>query len=216
MKGSFCTYLKRAGHVSGPSRKATRHSNLSLIKDWLLGKAVTFEYKAHNNFGRAIHLRFLLRKEGRFKLTQDERQRINLMMASLDSHPVVRKIMSLCPIREKRRPCVLNGVKVNFTPDAHGVIVMADLKSTVCRTLKEFITKAIEYGYFRQGYQYSVAVGVKEYWIIGIQKQSPYKVFLTPLHDHKGILEYVKRELEFLLYFYLNYGDPNYKRKKTA
>src|SRR5690606_13071572 len=103
-------------------------------------------------------------------------------------------------------------------PDAHGNVVMADLKTTVCRTVAEFIAKAIEYGYFRQGKQYSMAVGTREYWIIGIRKNSPYKVFLVPTHtkDFKEIMEYVERELEFLLYFFQNYGNPNYKWKKTA
>lgn len=211
-------YLKRAGAISGPSLKPTRHSDLSLTKSWLCAVPITFGYKAHNNFGSAVHLQFLLNKVGKFKLTKEEIETIKKMLAALWANPVVRKLMSVCPVREKRRPARLNGTKIMFTPDATGRVVTLDLKTTVCRTLEEFIEAAFEYGYFRQGKTYSLALGTREYWIIGIQKQSPYKVFLVFLGDPKfrSAMDYVTRELEFLLYFYQNYGKPNYKRKKVA
>lgn len=183
-----------------------------------MGVVLSFGYKAHNNFGRAAHERFLLRRPGRYKLTREEKKHLAAMMKALEGHAVVRKIMSCCPIREKRKRVVLNGVKVGYTPDAHGSVIMADLKTTVCRTFKDFIQAAFEYGYFRQGKQYGMAVGTREYWIIGIRKNPPYKVFLIPTHDkeYKLAMNYVERELEFLLYFFQNYGNPNYKWKKAA
>lgn len=217
MKGALSLYLKRAGVISGPlPLKPTRHSDLSIYKSWLCGIAISFGYKAHNNFGRAVHELFLLGRPGKYKLTIEEVKHRKGMVQSLNSHPVVRKLMTLCPIREKRRPSILNGVKIKFTPDAHGRKVMIDLKTTVCSSLNEFKKKAFEYGYFRQGRTYGTALHISEYWIIGIQKTPPYKVFLILLTEHKEDVHYVDRELQFLLYFYKYYGKPNFKRKKDA
>lgn len=216
-KGSLVLYLKRAGAISGPyASKPTRHSDLSLIKSWLLGIPISFGYKAHNNFGSATHHLFLLGRWGKFKLTAEEKKRILGMINSLNSNPAVRKIMALCPVREKRRGAILNQTKIKLTPDAHGQRIMMDLKTTICSNLEEFVDSAIEYGYFRQGKTYSLAVGTKEYWIVGIQKEPPYRVFLVLINgpEYRETMRYVEQELAFLLYFYKNYGNPNYKKQR--
>lgn len=215
MKGALSKYLKRAGVISGPSFSPTRHSDLSIYKNWLCGIPASFGYKAHNNFGSAVHESFLLKRLGKWKLTHEEKQHREGMIKSLDSHPVVRKVMSMCPIREKRRPAILNGVRIKFTPDAHGKKVMADLKTTICGSLKEFLEKCFEYGYIRQGRTYGIALKINEYWIIGIQKVPPYKVFLVLLSEHKDFVKYCDQELAFLLYFYKYYGKPKFKRKTS-
>lgn len=216
---SLIAYLKRTGAISGPSLvKPTRHSDLSLIKSWLLGETISFGYKAHNNFGSAAHHLFLLGRWGKFKLSKDEKDRITKMIASLNNNPVVRKIMSLCPVREKRRGATLNQTKIKLTPDARGNATMMDLKTTICSTLESFVESAFAYGYFRQGKTYCLAVGTKEYWIVGIQKESPFKIYLVLITgpEYKDEMRYVEQELAFLLYFYKNYGNPNYKRRRQT
>jgi hypothetical protein len=218
-KGALSLYLKRAGVITGPClSKCTRHSDLSIYKSWICGITVSFGYKAHNNFGRAVHELFLLSRPGKYKLTPDEVRHRKGMVEALNRHPVVKKLMSLCDVREKRRPCTLNGVKLKFTPDAHGsrIKVMVDLKTTVCANYKSFLKSCFEYGYFRQGRTYGTALGIKEYWIIGIQKQPPYQVYLVLITDHKELIHYVDRELQFLLYFYRYYGKPKFKKRKKS
>lgn len=218
-KGSLALYLKRVGATSGPSLRPTRHSDMGTTKTWLTGQPVSFGYKAHNNFGSAAHLRFLIGRRGKFKLTIDEERRIEGMIKALNAHPVVRRLMSLCPIREKRRKGIrLNGVKINFTPDANGPTIVIDLKTTARDTFIKFLESCFKYGYFRQGKTYSLALGrsIKEYWIIGIEKNPPHKVYLVLINEHKDWMNYVEHELAFLLYFYGNYGKPNYKRKNAA
>lgn len=222
-KRFFRNYLVRAGAISGPSLSPTRHSDLTVYKDWLCGLRVVVARpakkgekvveKAYNVFGRAVHELFLLGKPGKFELTKEEIKQRKKMITSLNKHPVVKKLMAQCNIREKRRPATIYGVSIKFTPDAHGKKIMLDLKTTSCRNRAVFIESAFEYGYFRQGRTYGKALGINEYWIIGIQKQAPYNVFLVLITEYKEWIDYVDKELEFLLYFYKHYGKPNFKRK---
>lgn len=138
------------------------------------------------------------------------------MVVSLNRNLVVKKLMAHCQIRERRRHTVLNGVKVGYTPDAHGPKICVDPKTTVLADLQSFAIAALGYGYYRQGVQYSLALGVKEYWIIGIQKFAPFKVFLIPIFEDKATIKYCEQELEFLLYFYKHYGNPNWKNINHA
>src|SRR5687767_3396565 len=171
--------MKRSGVTLGPSSRCTRHSDLGTLKSWLCGERVSFGYKAHNNFGSAVHMHFLLRKPGKFKLSIDEIHHKGGMIQSLNRDPIVRRLMAVCPTREKRKPCTLNGVRMKFTADAHGKRVAVDLKTTICGSKKDFVKSAIKYGYFRQGLTYMKGLSLKEYWIIGIQKVFPYKVYLV-------------------------------------
>jgi hypothetical protein len=201
-------YLKRAGLTTGPSRKKTRHSDLSVVKSFLLGKPPIGGYQAHNNFGLVVHEEFLLKKKSKRKLTEVERDNANGMLKALFAHPVVKKLM-VDLICEKRRYATLNGVPIGYTPDGlhkRGKWII-DLKTTVCSNEFIFWKKAVEYGYVRQGITYCTATGVKEYYIIGIQKVYPFKVFIHRLKDYPEQVKYAEQELKFLLYFYKNYGS---------
>lgn len=212
--------FKRAGVISGPSSKQTRHSDLSVIKTWLIGDTLSFGYKAHNNFGSATHHRWLLKKFGRYTLAPEELQNMKAMVAALEKHPIATKLLASCTCVEKRFSTKLDGVPIGFTPDAWDRAkkkLMLDLKTTVCRTLADFVQKAFEYGYFRQGRTYMVATGVKTYYLVGIQKAPPYNVYIVWLQSPEFIdwMDYVNEELKFLLYFYQNYGSPSYKKTKS-
>lgn len=202
----------RAGVVSGPLRVNTRHSDLSTIKTWLLGDAISFGYKAYNNFGSAVHHLWLLKRKGNWKLTELETRQRDQMITALDGSVIATKLLSECTDRERRRGCKLNGVAIKFTPDANGKTKIIDLKTTACRSLKDFVAKAFEYGYFRQGKTYLLATGLKEFYIIGIQKAYPFDVYIIWLQspEYRDRMNYVEQELDFLLYFYQNYGNPKY------
>jgi len=182
--------LKRARLMSGPLSKPTRHSDLSVVKSFLLGNRIVKEgFKAYNNFGSAVHSLFLVNKRGKWKLNSVEKRHLDGMIKSLNSHVVVKHIMDQCHVREKRRGARLYSVPIRFTPDAHGKSIGADLKTTACEDLEDFTQKAFEYGYFRQGDTYSLAVGgLKEFWIIGIGKKPPYKVMLTLLNGFENYI----------------------------
>lgn len=205
-------HFKRAGVVSGPLRVNTRHSDLSTIKSWLLGESISFGFKSFQNFGSAVHYTWLLKKLGAFKLSPAEQAQRAQMIAALERNVIATKLLAECTDRERRRGCKLNGVAIKFTPDANSKTKVIDLKTTACRSLKDFVQKAFEYGYFRQGKTYLLATGCKEFYIIGIQKQYPFDVYILWLQSPEfcNWMDYVEQELDFLLYFYQNYGRPKY------
>lgn len=203
--------MKRAGLMTGSllSRR-TRHSELALVKTFLLGKVIKIGYNTAYNFGSAVHEEFLVNKKSKRKLTAEEQKDLKGMMNSLRKHPIVKKLM-VNLICEKRQHTELNKIKLGFTPDGlHRLLKwIIDLKTTSCQNITVFTKKCIEYGYFRQGVTYMIATKAKEFYIIGIQKSSPYKVYIVRLQDFKNELRYAEEELAFLLYIYSNYGIPN-------
>lgn len=206
---SLVKHLKRTGVTTGPLRSPTRHSDLSTLKSFILGEKISFGFKAYNNFGSAFHNLKSFGKIGKYKLTEDERKRVVAMASILNHNRLVRRLEEGVDTREKRRSATLSGVKIRFTPDADGKLIL-DWKTTTCADQESFERSAFKYGYFRQGETYSRALGLKEYWIIGIQKFPPYRVFPVPIFDKvfKSQMSYVAAELEFLLYFYSRYGKP--------
>lgn len=137
------------------------------------------------------------------------------MLAALKKSVIATKLLEHCTVREKRRVIKLNGIRFGFTPDAHGTKHIVDLKTTICANQAAFVESAIKYGYFRQGVTYMLATGIKQFYIIGVQKKYPYSVYIVWLQspEFKDIINYVTEELKFLLYFYQNYGSPNYKKR---
>jgi len=199
--------------MSGPSSKRTRHSELSQIKHFLLtGRLPQAHKKVHENFGTALHEKFLEDKTTKRKLTIVEQRTIERMIQALRKDVVVVWLME-DSIREKRLSFTIHGVPMGGTPDIKQPKPkrISDLKSTVCGSLQEFVEKAFTYGYFRQGVTYLKGTGYKEYYIIGIQKQAPFSVFIVYLQDpqFRSIMRYCEKELEFLLYIFKHYGKPN-------
>jgi hypothetical protein len=206
-------YLKHQGIVTGPIKKETRHSHLSLIKSMLLGNTISFGRKGYNEFGKAVHELFLQRKlqspKKSYGLTAEEWVRVYGMVKALDTHPVVTRLVD-GGTKEKLRPMTLFGVPMTYTPDDSNRKrkLVNDLKTTVCKSLEDFTISAFKYGYFRQGVTYSMGEKAKDYYIIGINKFPPYTIFLVHLQakEFKRQMKYVEHELKWLLYFYKNYG----------
>lgn len=211
-------YLKRAGLVTGPSRKLTRHTHLGVIKSFLMGngtkiKASKGEKKTYQAFGTVLHELFLLKKLSKLgkklhkELSDKDKKLIKGMLESLNKHPVVQELMKKV-VCEKTRRIKMGGVRLQYTPDAvKEKKIGIDLKTTVCNNFGSFIYAAFGYGYYRQGATYSRAANLTDFFIIGIQKAYPYKVMVVHISTHKDKMEYANNELDFLLYFYKNYGD---------
>lgn len=231
------SYLKRAGLITGPTSDVTRHSHFSMLKNILLGNHVRGEIKKggklyFQSFGTILHELFLLRKleSKHLKLKKKDLRTIDLMIQALYAHPVVVELMKKT-VKEKTRVIKFRGLKkFSFTPDAvQSNKIGIDLKSTVCKNLAEFVSSAFKYGYFRQGVTYSDAhkPKLKEFFIIGIQKGKPFNVYIVYLGHYPSEVKYSKQELDFLVYYYKNYGnfieleqikkpEANNKRTKKA
>ena len=206
--------LKRAGIITGPKvTRETRHSELSVIKAFLLGR-VFFVSRATQktfDFGSAVHETYLIGGTKR-KLDAKETPLFLGMLNSLNRHPIARKLFA-DTVREKRVKWIYEGVKFGGTPDARKPGIINDLKTTACTNGQDFLKKAFEYGYFRQGVTYMIAVpGVKEFFIVGISKTPPHPVFVVLIQRYPDLVRYAKEELKFLTYFYKNYGTPKGKK----
>lgn len=202
-------YLKGAGLMTGPISTRTRHSSLSIVKKALLqGYCYKEGYRAYNNFGSATHSLFLVGKKGNWKLNIVEKRMRDGMIASLNAHPIIMKVLGQCPVREKRKLCSIMGIKLHYTADAHGKRIGFDLKTSATTSFEDFLKSAFKYGYFRQGVTYSIPLGLKEFWIAGVSKQRPHTVFPVLIQHYPEFLRYARQELHFLLYIFRNYGHP--------
>ena len=203
-------YLKQRGITTGPrSKKAnTSHSALDVILKFLTNREQFKGSEKQLIFGSAFHNKFLINCSKVWRrLTPVDRKHVTNMVAKLEAHPVVKKLMegAMC---EKKRKTFLNGVKVAYILDIHQKHKLrgADLKTTSCKTFEDFVASAIAYGYIRQGETYKVAEGLKEFIFVGIQKEPPYNVYILDVSLYPEEIKYAIEELEFLLYFYQNYG----------
>lgn len=201
-------YLKKTGLVTGPLAKNTSHSGLLDLRRQLLGLPKPPETKPeHQNFGNALHEQFLENGKKTFMVIPEEQKLIDAMIKALWAHPLVKNLMA-DSVREEKLYKEFQGVLLAYILDINCKKrkIGADLKSTVCRTLAQFIEKAFEYGYINQGFTYKEIEKLKMFFFIGVSKEKKPKVFILNLADHKEELEYAKNEVEFLLYFYSGYG----------
>jgi hypothetical protein len=109
----------------------------------------------------------------------------------------------------------LFGVYIRATYDVlKGKEWIADLKTTSCETEEEFIEKAIEYDYPRQGVLYQLVSGAKEVFFVAISKKKPHNIFIFRLNDYPKLKKQALNELKFLLWYYQTYGYPVVKLTK--
>lgn len=201
-------YLKRAKIITGPLAKRvnTSHSALEVILKFLTNREQFKGGEVFLHFGNACHEQFALGKHER-EVTVIQQRALNIMCKKLHEHPVVKRLLKGA-IQEVKKKTKLNGVLISYILDIHQLITRlgGDLKTTTAKSLEEFVEKAIEFGYIRQGVTYKVAEKLKDFIFIGIQKEPPYNVYIMILSDHPDEIEYSMEELEFLLYFFQNYG----------
>ena len=204
---SLSTYLKRVGLTTGPTAEPTGHTRLGFVKTMLLGAHVTFTVsKTFQEFGKYVHESLFLGKT-KIKLSPEDKKRADAMLKALRANKTVMKLLEDCVV-ETMGKAILAGVNIEYTPDAvQRKKKGRDLKTTICANENDFVKKGFEYGYFRQDVTYSAAAGLDEFVIIGIQKDKPYRVFIVVTSLHPELRAYAAKELEFLLYFYKNYGN---------
>jgi hypothetical protein len=201
-------YLKRAKIITGPLAKRvnTSHSALEVILKFLTNREQFKGGEVYLHFGNACHEQFALGKHER-EVTVIQQRALNIMCKKLHEHPVVKRLLKGA-IQEVKKKTKLNGVLISYILDIHQLTTKlgGDLKTTTAKSLEEFVEKAIEFGYPRQGVTYKVAEKLKDFIFIGIQKEPPYNVYIMILSEYPDEIAYSMEELEFLLYFFQNYG----------
>lgn len=206
---SLLTYLKSKSIVTGKRRKATSHSAMSRNKTLLLGEKVTTIDKIYLRVGKEVHRRMESKRAINKGFSVQELEDIQGMVKSLSEHPVVKKLLVRAKL-EQRKKCILNGQKVTVILDVEQALTGVDYKTTKCKSLSDFIKKAIEYGYVRQGVTYKIGRKLRKFFFIAVQKVKPYNVFVFDLDSVSKEVKYALAELEFLLYFNGVYGKINY------
>lgn len=202
------TYLKKIGLVTGPIEKNTSYSGLESLRKYLLGEPQFLGGEEFFLFGNALHERLLEDKYDAYnKLPSWKQEMVEEMLIVLRAHPVVTKLM-LNSVKEEKQYSKMNGVVMAYVLDIKKdkEKIGADLKTTACTTYHDCLKKAIEYGYVKQGKIYMEMEDLKEFYFIFITKSKPYNVFIISYKDFKDEEQYAENELEFLLYFYKNYG----------
>ncbi len=200
-------YLKRAGLVSGSLLNGNTSvsgcgANLTALRG-----LPPMKLGAAGNYGSAAHEQFLEEKKT-YKVTSEEQEIIDEAIAKLWKNPLVKSIMK-GSVSEKKLYKKIYGVLVAYILDIHNEKqrIGADLKTTSCRTLKQFIESAKEYGYFRQAVVYVKAAKLKMFFFIAITKQKGnVQVFIFCTNDYKEDMKYAEEEIKWLMYFFKYYG----------
>lgn len=200
------THLRNNNLVTGPLARNTSHSGLSVIFNSICGFAQFSGGEQFLTFGNALHERYLIDSYVR-KVTDDEGKLLLGMITALRKHIIAIALMKDSE-REMKIYDRLNGVEVAMILDIKQVKKKtgADLKSSACKTYKEFLESAIKYGYFRQGKTYKLGAKLNHFYFIGVSKFPPHPVFILYVNDYPEEEQYAEQELKFLLYFYKFYG----------
>ena len=206
-------YLHKLDIVTGPIEEGnTSYSGLEVLRKYILGIRQFQGGEHFLNFGSALHEWWLQSKKAKAwgLLDEDEQGRILAMTIVLNKHVVAKKLIE-GSVREVKEYGYLNGVKLSYILDIHHPKFKrgADLKTTTCQSFEDFVDKAREYGYFKQAYLYMKLAGLKEFYFIGINKFSPFKIFILNVNDYPDDMAYAEQEVNFLLYFYKHYGKIN-------
>lgn len=201
------SYLKRAGFISGSLHSNTSHSRLEVIKKYLIGAKQFVGGESFLSLGSAVHERYLEEKK-QIKLSDEEEKLAVDMVAAVKKNFIAQQLYK-DSTREEKLYVELEGTLITFILDIHQKKkrVGADLKTTTCRSAEDFIKKAREYGYFRQGITYSKAANLKAFYFIAVTKEKQPKVFVLHIQSHPEDIRYAEQELKFLLYFFKNYGN---------
>jgi hypothetical protein len=207
---SLSTYLKKAGVVTGPRpyNKNTSHSGLDVLRRNLLGIPLFQGDEYFMLFGIALHEVFLEDCYDTYnRLKFSDQQLVDVMVKKLRDHPVVMRLFNKSR-REKKKYKRVNGVRVAYILDMHQVnlFVGSDLKSTVCTTFQDCLKKAISYGYHKQRHLYKQVEKLKEFYFIFVSKKFPHDIFILGDKDFEPYEEKARKEVEWLLYVYKNYG----------
>ena len=187
------------------SKDHISNSGLSEIKRILMSGRPFLGDEKYLIFGSELHTRFLLDRPSRVLSEEEEFDLLN-MQEALNHHLFVNRLMNNS-IREITAIGLIDKIRFKWIGDIVNKKVGADIKTTSAKSEKEFINLALEkYDYLRQGWCYTVAGKLKEFYFIGIQKHEPYNVYILNTKDYAKQETKVIKETRFLLDIFTQYG----------
>lgn len=215
---TLANHLIAQGLVTGPlpSTSNTSNSGMGAAKTFLLGQEPFQGDELFLVFGRVLHdhlqhIEDLKYRSAEFysKLTEEEQGWILGCCNAARENPIVKRLL-IKTVREQKLYVEIGGIRLALILDLEQEHVKtgSDWKSSSCKTLSEFIKKAILYDYIRQGLLYKTGRGLKHFYFIGLQKRPPHQVYIMDVKQHPAEEFYAAQEIKFLLYFYRKYGKP--------
>lgn len=81
----------------------------------------------------------------------------------------------------------------------HKGTIVADVKSTSCKSLADFLRSAEKYDYDRQAAFYLDAVGGKKFVFIVVQKKIPYNIWVIEYHTDSEFIRSGRKKYKALL-----------------
>lgn len=178
-------------------------------------------------FGTELHLRALKRKKGKWKpQTPEEKKQMEGGLKSLFKLKLFTESWQGAIIEKKIKRADAFGIfGMHGTLDINNKRKkrIVDLKTTSAETEEEFIKKAIQLSYPRQGEVYEELDGeTEETFFIGISKKNigteekpEYPIFIFDLNNYEKEKQAARQEAEFLLTFYKENGLPIDKHIKV-
>lgn len=221
---SLLSLLLDQGLVTGPLPPSanTSNSTMGACKTFLLGQEQFAGDEKYLIFGRVLHehLKFiedvLYRHEDFVNLTEVEQTWLLGCCKAARENSIVKRLL-IKSVREKKLYTEIDGVRLAFILDVEQEHLGTgmDWKSSSCKTLNDFVKKALLYDYIRQGLLYKKSRNLKHFYFIGLQKHPPHQVYLMDVKQHEGEELYAAQELKFLLYFFKHYGKILFGDKKS-
>lgn len=100
-------------------------------------------------------------------------------------------------------------IPVKVKPDAYVPTKYGhDLKTTACKSKAAFLEAAVAYGYFRQVAFYAPVIGVKEYYLTGVSKNTG-ETFVLDMFRYKALMKEARAEVVELIRLFVAY-HPKY------
>lgn len=179
-------YIRERGYAS--------YSSLVNVKECRVPTKMSATYF---DVGTEVHSIFLEGKKSGVKLSADNKKAVDGMVKSLQSHPVVSKLMDGATTEVKfHQP--LYGLPVlgyiDILPAAKDV---ADLKTTRHRNLHQF-AKDMN---FLQAALYMAVTKRKSFYYIGIQKEPPYSTLIFNVNRYPERIRDAQIELRQLILY---------------
>lgn len=183
------------------------NSFLGNLKNLLQGKPLFNVRKETLDFGSQLHECLLEPHKYTAKVHTPEYQKNVHKIAEMKKS--ARKNALLCILLdspdtqfEKEEFFECMGIACKMKADMIKHTIVGDLKTTDAVTREQFLEKAIEYGYMRQGAFYLDGTGCKRFMLFAISKRSPYPTFTYVLDHDDAQIEIGREEYKNLLQVY--------------
>lgn len=177
-------YIEERGYAS--------YSSIKNVRDCVIPTKRTAEYF---DVGVAVHsllLEHCLEKEVAARLTADMKFQVKMMLQSLTSNTIVKKLLQGSSNEEKFFKNI-NGCPVLGYIDINGVDAVGDLKTTRHTSKSQFI-KDMD---FLQAAIYRYVTGKKDFIYIGISKVN-YEVFTFNVNEYPSRIKSAEESMHQL------------------